>query len=90
MTDDERLCACQKKIQRLRAVIREKQEAVKTAIQINYQSLYETWADFDDAEAPDESVRLIDASGMGPIDAVSFAAFCYGYEQAMRRNKEDV
>jgi hypothetical protein len=81
MTDDERLCTCQKEIQRLRAVIQEYRQTLETALHINYDSLFETWTDFDDAESPDEVVRLIDASGMGPIDAVSFAAFCYGYEQ---------
>jgi hypothetical protein len=55
---------------------------------INYEKLFDMWADFDDAEAPDEVIRLIDESGMGPVDGVSFAAFCYGYEQAMRKLKE--
>jgi hypothetical protein len=54
---------------------------------INYENLFDIWSDFDDSEASDEVVRLIDNSGMGPIDAVSFAAFCYGYEQAMREKR---
>jgi hypothetical protein len=59
-------------------------------LRINYNSLFETWADFDDAEAPDEVVRHIDHSGLGPVDAVSFNAFCYGYERAVRKIREDV
>ncbi|GHV57808.1 hypothetical protein AGMMS49579_24200 [Spirochaetia bacterium] len=63
-------------------------DEAEKATHINYQKLFDMWADFDDAEAHDEVMRLISISGMGPVDAVSFAAFCYGYEQAMRKIKE--
>jgi hypothetical protein len=60
---------------------REKAEAVQN---VSYENLFEIWADFDDAEAPDEVIQLIETSGLGPVDAVSFAAFCYGYERAKK------
>jgi hypothetical protein len=73
------------KIKRLKSVIRGYRQMLKAAPHINYHSLYETWADFDDAEAPDEVVRPIDHSGLRPVDAVSFNAFCYGYERGVRK-----
>jgi hypothetical protein len=48
------------------------------------------WADFDDAEAPGEVIGLIETSGLGPVDAVSFNAFCYGYYRAIQKIKEAV
>jgi hypothetical protein len=77
----------QEEIRRLRAVIRENREKLNIATAISYQSLYELWTDLDDAEAPDEVSRIIEHSGLGPVDAVSFNAFCYGYCQAMRKIK---
>jgi hypothetical protein len=90
MTDDKRLDRCQREINRLKSLIREYRRTLKTALYINYNSLYETWADFDDAQAPDEVLRLIDHSGLGPVDAVSFNAFCYGYERAVRKIRGNV
>jgi hypothetical protein len=60
----------------------------KAALNINYENLFEVWGDFDDAEAPVEVIRLIETSGLGPVDAVSFTAFCYGYERALQKAKE--
>jgi hypothetical protein len=88
MTDEEQVSACQAEIRRLRAVIREYRQTLKTALHSNYDTLYETWADFDDAEAPDEVLRIIETSGLGPIDAVLFTAFCYGFERAIQKIKE--
>jgi hypothetical protein len=87
-TKDEAAGWQQEEIRRLRAVIQENREKLKIATAISYQSLYGLWADLDDAEAPDEVNRLIEHSGLGPVDAVSFNAFCYGYYQAMRKIKE--
>jgi hypothetical protein len=90
MTDNERLDTYRQEVKRLKTVIREYRQTLKTALRINYNSLYDTWADLDDAQAPDEVLRLIDHSGLGPVDAVSFNAFCYGYERAVRKIREDV
>jgi hypothetical protein len=90
MTDDDGIKVCQAEIRRLRAVIRENRETLKNATAIDYQNLFETWADFDDAEAPDEVIRLIDHSGLGQVDAVSFNAFCYGFYRAIQKIRETV
>jgi hypothetical protein len=87
MNDEEEIKVCQAEIRRLRAVIRENRETPQNALTINYQSLFEAWADFDDAEAPKEVIRLIETSGMGPVDAISFNAFCYGYYRATQKIK---
>jgi hypothetical protein len=87
MADGERMNACQAEIRRLRSVI---QETMETAATIDYENLFEIWADFDDADAPGEVNRLIDHSGLGPVDAVSFNAFCYGFYRAMRKIKGTV
>jgi hypothetical protein len=88
MTDEEGMKVCQAEIRRLRSVIRGDRETLKNAMNIDYQNLFEAWADFDDAEAPDEVIRLIDHSGLGPVDAVSFNAFCYGYYRAIQKIRE--
>jgi hypothetical protein len=90
VTDEEGMKVCQAEIRRLRSVIRENREAVQNAFTIDYQNLFEAWADFDDAEAPGEVLRLIDHSGLGPVDAVSFNAFCYGYYRAVQKIMEAV
>jgi hypothetical protein len=88
MTVEEEVKICQAEIRRLRSVIRERREALQSAIAPDCQILFEMWADFDDAETPGEVTRAIETSGMGPVDAVSFATFCYGYEQAMQKIRE--
>ena len=50
---------------------------------IDYEELFETWAGFDDAYSVNEVSKLIDEHDLGPVDAVSFAAFCYGYEKGV-------
>jgi hypothetical protein len=66
----------------------EDREEAEAGQNINYENLFEVWADFGDAEAPDEVTRLIETSCLGPVDAVSFAAFCYGYERASQIAKK--
>jgi hypothetical protein len=61
------------------------EEREETSQPVNYADLFEIWADFDDAEAPDGVTRLIETRSLGPVDAVSFTAFCHGYEQRARR-----
>jgi hypothetical protein len=51
---------------------------------INYMELFEVWADFDDADADSNIVQIIEEIGLGPVDAVSFISFCYGYEKAIQ------
>ena len=51
---------------------------------INYDNLFELWADFDDADAGSDIVRLINDHGLEGVHSVSFAAFCYGYEKAIK------
>ena len=53
--------------------------------EIDYKGLFESWADFEDAESRDEVMKLIDEHDLGPVDSVSFAAFCYGYEKAVEK-----
>jgi hypothetical protein len=84
MTDNERASACQTEIRRLKSVIREK---LKIATVISYQTLYELWVGFEDTEAPKEVIRIYESNGLGDIDAISFMAFCYGYEKAIQKNK---
>jgi hypothetical protein len=83
MTDDEGIKVCQAEIKRLRPVIRKNRKLLQNAVIIDYPSLFEARADFDDAESPGGVIRLIETSGMGPVDAVSFNAFCYGYYRAI-------
>ena len=42
---------------------------------IGYIELFEMQVDFDDAELGNEASKLIDEQGLGPIDAMSYAAF---------------
>jgi hypothetical protein len=72
----------------LKRGIRKNKTALKTAIKFNCQKLFEIWADFDDAESPKEVMRL--CKGLGSIDAISFMAFCYGYERAVQKLKESL
>jgi len=51
---------------------------------INYNGLYDMWADFDNAEAGIEVMQLVEKHQMQPLDAISFISFCYGYEAAFR------
>jgi hypothetical protein len=60
--------------------------ALNTAMKINYQTLFDIWADFDDTESRKEVMRFCE--DLGNIDATSFMAFCYGYEKAVQRVKE--
>jgi hypothetical protein len=53
---------------------------------INYNDLFDIWADFDDAEAGIEVMGLVEEHGLQSMDALSFMAFCYGYETAFRLN----
>jgi len=53
--------------------------------EIDYNSLFEIWGDFDDAESPKEVMRI--CNGLGYIDTISFMAFCYGYEKAIEKAK---
>jgi len=51
--------------------------------EINYNSLFDIWADFNDEESPKEVMRLCD--NLGYMDAISFMAFCYGYSKAIQK-----
>jgi hypothetical protein len=55
---------------------------------INYERLFEIWADFADDEAPAAVTELIDEKGLGAVDAVSFMAFCYGWRKALQTMEE--
>jgi hypothetical protein len=56
--------------------------------EFNYNSLFEIWADFDDADASVGARKLIEEHGLGPVDSVSLAAFCCGYEKALEKPRE--
>jgi hypothetical protein len=58
------------------------------ALEINRKALFNIWADFDDTEAPKEVIRICESYGLGITDAISFTAFCYGYEKAIQKIKE--
>ena len=51
---------------------------------INYKNLFELWANFDDKYSVGEVTQMIETKGLGTMDAISFTAFCYGYEQALK------
>jgi hypothetical protein len=51
----------------------------------NLEDLFEIWADFDDSQSGKEVKRLIEEHGLGPIDAVSFSAFCFGFNKAVQK-----
>jgi hypothetical protein len=61
---------------------------MSTEDKVNYGSLFDTWADFDIAEASAGAAKLVEEHGLGPADSVSFAAFCYGYEKALEKTRE--
>jgi hypothetical protein len=84
MIDKDRVMMCQKEIRRLGTAVREYNAIIEDTRNIDYEKLFETWADFDDAEAADEVNQLIEVKELGEIDALSFIAFCYGYEEAMK------
>ena len=56
---------------------------------IDYGELFEIWANFDDTETDNEVLKLLNENGLGPVDAVSFAAFCYGYEKGVEEAEMD-
>ena len=66
--------------------IKKQKTALKIALKINHQSLFDIWADLDDTESPKEVMRFCE--GLGIMDAISFMAFCYGYEKAVQKVKE--
>jgi hypothetical protein len=68
-----------------RVIIRQK-KVLKKALKINHQTLFNIWADFDDTESSKEVMRFCE--DLGNIDAISFMAFCYGYEKAVEKVKE--
>ena len=51
---------------------------------IDYNGLFEIWADFDDAKSNREVKGLIKEHGLGDYDAMSFMGFCYGYFMAIK------
>jgi hypothetical protein len=55
---------------------------------INYNDLFEIWADFDDAKSNNEVKKLIEEKGLENYDAASFMGFCYGYHKAMNYQEE--
>jgi hypothetical protein len=71
-----------------REMIEEEPQKTENTPQISYETLFDIWADFDDANAPSEMTQLIETYGMGPVDAVSFAAFCYGHKRALKKMGE--
>ncbi|GHV55759.1 hypothetical protein AGMMS49579_19320 [Spirochaetia bacterium] len=85
MDDEERIKACQAEIRRLRKVVQEYETQLEKVRSIDYSKLFELWGDFDDSEAVDEVNEIIGDNELGPFDAISFIACCFGYEQAMQK-----
>jgi hypothetical protein len=54
----------------------------------NPNELFEIWAGFDDATASGEVLRVVEERQLGPVDCLSFYAFCYSYERAVEKLKE--
>ena len=52
---------------------------------INYDDLFEIWADFDDEDSQKKVKKLIEEHELGDYDAMSFMGFCYGYQTAMKQ-----
>ncbi|GHV71788.1 hypothetical protein AGMMS49928_25330 [Spirochaetia bacterium] len=88
MTDKESVRACQAEIRRLRRIIRDYAALIKDSLHIDYSKLFELWGDFDDSAAADEVNKIIEDNALGPFDAISFIACCFGYEQAMKKIRE--
>jgi hypothetical protein len=88
MDDEDRIKQCQIEIRRLRKAIREYEAKFEEARIISYDKLFELWGDFDDSAAADEVNEIIERSQLGPFDAISFIACCFGYEQAMQKIRE--
>ena len=59
---------------------------LRGALKISHETLFDIWADFDDYDSPKEVKRF--CSDLGYVDAISFMAFCYGYEKAVQAIKE--
>ncbi|GHU97942.1 hypothetical protein FACS189483_05220 [Spirochaetia bacterium] len=88
MTDKESVRACQAEIRRLRRIVRDYAALIKDSLHIDYKELFELWGDFDDSAAANEVNQIIEDYGLGSYDAISFIAFCFGYEKAMENFKE--
>jgi hypothetical protein len=88
MKNGDRIRECQAEIRRLRQVVRVYSVIFEKTQTIDYDKLFELWGDFDDSAAADKVNEIIEDNALGPFDAISFIACCYGYEQAMRKVKE--
>jgi hypothetical protein len=52
--------------------------------QAEVERLFNIWADFNDEDSPPEVTTLVESKGLGPVDSVSFMAFCNAWEKSKR------
>jgi len=88
MTYEEGIEACRKETRRLRSIVREHSDLIERLKEIDYKNLFELWAEFNGAESAEDASSLVTEKMMGAIDAISFMAFCRGYEQAIEKIRE--
>jgi len=85
--EEARTIECQKEINRLRNVVRYYLRVQEAITEPDYKKLFEAWGDFDDKES--SPAVIAKSEELGPVDAVSFMAYCAGFAQAAELFKED-
>ena len=86
--EEARTAVCQNEISRLRGIVRRFCDAQNSFEKMNYEKLFGTWADFDDDESPAQVKELIEVNGLDINDAMSFMAYCAGFQRAVDLFKE--
>jgi len=77
-----------REIARLRGMEREFLKSKGMLEKMTFVKLFDFWADFDDEESQEAVMEVIDEHGLGNIDAVSFMAYCAGFQKAASFFKE--
>jgi hypothetical protein len=85
---EKRASDCQREITRLRGIGRGFYQAKANLETMNESLLFEAWADFGDEDSPASVTSVIEDHGLGPMDAISFMAYCAGFQKAAGFFKE--
>jgi hypothetical protein len=88
MEEDGRIRECQREIHRLRSVVRDYANSIEAWSHTDANDLFGIWAGFDDATARGGVLQAVEERQLGTVDAVSYLAFCYGYEKAVEKLRE--
>jgi len=85
----EEIARLNEEIKRLRRIGKSFYQAKANLETMNGEELlFEAWADFGDEESPESVTKAIEEHGLGPMDAMSFMAYCAGYRRAAQFFKE--